>query len=58
MKNKLLVLGIIIQAALIGFKLFGSLNWSWWVILLPVIIPVVCILGFAIVLNFAINSND
>lgn len=46
------------QAVLIGLKLFGVINCSWWIVFLPILaIPVWLILYFLIVFVL-INVRD
>jgi uncharacterized protein (DUF58 family) len=50
--------GILLQVLFIAFKLNGTIDWSWWVVLLPSIITAVWVLlwfviGIAFVLVVA-----
>lgn len=42
----------LLQVALIVLKLCGVITWSWWLVLLPCIIGLVC--GMIIVIAYAI----
>lgn len=49
----------ILQIVLIVLKLGGVISWAWWVVLLPVIIPVVgAILLVALLFFGALVSSD
>lgn len=41
-----------LQLIFITFKLLGIINWSWWLVLLPILIP----LGIFIVLSVVLTA--
>lgn len=41
-----------LQLMLIAFKLFGIINWSWWIVLFPIIFMLISFLvGWAILMG-------
>ena len=41
----------------IGLKLGGVINWSWWLVLLPIYGPIVLALVFIVAMLFFVGIN-
>ena len=51
-------LWIVVALALIAGKLMGALSWAWWVVLLPIALPVIAILIYLAWLLLFISTTD
>lgn len=49
--------GLVATAALTTFKLFGLINWSWWLVALPTLIPLAVVVNAVIWVSRTINKR-
>jgi hypothetical protein len=45
----------LLQIVFVVLKLCGVIEWSWWIVLLPTLVPVVLMIGALVFVHFVIR---